>query len=758
VTRDGPQTPPFLAGLLSWALVTVAIGGAYLVVDLAAGRLAGPAVAAATATAVAAVIALPAYEGARRVTARRAGEDRPAGYQVLAQLAALPRPPTRDVPDLARVVEAVGLGLGADVCSLTVRRPGLRDRVHTWTRPGAEPGETRWEVLVRHGTEDVGTLAVDRVTVAGTHAERRQLLEAVASSLGVALQATRAGIELERQLRAALAHATDIAAARRRAVAESDGERRRIERDLHDGAQHHLVSLSLGLGLVEHELATGRLQQARSGLDQITARIATVEELLTRTSTGVTSPVLAEAGLVAALEEDLGSDDPAVALDAPRGLRFPPEVDAAVYFCCLEAVNNARKHAPGAAVSVRLWVDGDRLHFAVRDDGPGWDPSADAPSQGRGMRNLAARVAAVGGQVEVRSAPGAGTTVEGSVSLPEPPSEPPSVPPPVPPPSDDGPAVSGLLDDVRTAVRTARETYSGTAVARQLESLERSLGEPLRIVVTGPPGAPVSALAEALAATAPPGVRYSPAGAPGGPPDTAADAHVLVLGDAGPEDDDRPAWLPGTARPAQTIGVHLGDGPLPAAARSCQTVVPVRRGPPGGALVDDDGLSRVRDVVDSRLVARAAVLKARTVLVALEDVLHGAPSGPLVYQLEVIRSGAHELVELDLLDALCSGEISVPGDQRRAAERLLGVDGVPAWARLGRDPDAPQAELADAAAAELARWQRAAAHPTSTAASRRLAEFLVRTCERLLSASAAPGDQSTGGCPHPGAGDGPDRS
>ncbi|MGK5112755.1 sensor histidine kinase [Geodermatophilus sp. CPCC 205506] len=748
MNRGRPETPALLAGLLSWALVTVAIGGAYLLVELVAGRVAGPAGTAATATAVAAVIALPAYEGARRVTGSRTDDDRPAGYQVLAQLAALPRP-TRDVPDLARVVEAVGLGLGADVCSLTVRRPGLRDRVHTWTRPGVEPGETRWEVLVRHGTEDVGTLAVDRVTVAGTNAERRQLLEAVASSLGVALQATRAGIELERQLRAALAHATDIAAARRRAVAESDGERRRIERDLHDGAQHHLVSLSLGLGLVEHELATGRLEQARTGLDQITARIATVEELLTRTSTGVTSPVLAEAGLVAALEEDLGHDDPPVALDAPRGLRFPPEVDAAVYFCCLEAVNNARKHAPGAAVSVRLWVEGDRLHFAVRDDGPGWDPSAGAPSQGRGMRNLAARVAAVGGQVDVRSAPGAGTTVEGSVSLPEPPAG--------PPPREE-PAVPRLLGDVRTAVRTAREIHSGTGVARQLEFLERALSEPLRIVVTGPTGAPAAALAEALAATAPPGVRYSPAGVPGGPPDTAADAHVLVLGDAGPEDDDRPAWLPATARPAQTIGVHLGDGPPPAAARSCQTVVTVGPGGPAGVLLDDDALSRVREVVDSRLVARAAVLKARTVLSALETVLHGAPSGPLVYQLEAIRSGAHELVELDLLDALCSGEIRVPDDQRRAAERLLGVDGVPAWARLGRGPDALPAELADAAAADLARWQRAAAHPTSTAASRRLAEFLVRTCERLLSASAASGDQGTGGCPHPGAGDGPDRS
>ncbi|MGY1823245.1 sensor histidine kinase [Geodermatophilus sp. SYSU D00079] len=742
MTRGRPERRALLAGLLSWALVTVAVGGVHLLVQLVADRLAGATAAAVAAPAAAAAVALPAYAAARRVTGRRAGADRPAGYQVLAQLAALPRP-TRDVPDLARVAEAVGSGLGAGVCVLTVRRPGLRDRVHTWTRPGADPGELRWEVLVRHGTEDVGTLAVDRVTVASTDAERRQLLEAVASSLGVSLQAARAGIELERQLRAALAHATDIAAARRRAVAESDGERRRIERDLHDGAQHHLVSLSLGLGLVEHELATGRLEQARTALDQISARIDTVEELLARTSTGVTSPVLAEAGLVAALDADLGADDPPVALDAPRDLRFPPEVDAAVYFCCLEAVNNARKHAPGATVRVRLWVDGARLHFAVQDDGPGWDPSDGAGSAGRGMRNLAARIAAVGGRVDVRSAPGAGTTVEGSVSLPAPPAtRPPGGPP----------AASGLLDAVRAAVRTAREVHRGTALAGRLQSLARLLDEPLRIVVAGPPGAPVPAVAEALAAGAPPGVRYTPAASR----DDAADAVVLVLGDPGPEVGVRPSWLPRTARPAQTVGVHLGDGPLPAAARCCQTVVAVR--PRTGTLLDAAALARLRDAVDSRLVARADVLKARTVLSALETVLAGAPSGPLVYQLEAIRSRAHELAELDLLDALCSGEVRVPGDRRRAAERLLGVDGVPAWARLGCDPDALPAELAAAATAELARWRALAAHPASTAASRHLADHLVRTCERLLSATAAPADQPTGGCPHPGTGAGPDRS
>ena len=95
-----------------------------------------------------------------------------------------------------------------------------------------------------------------------------------------------------------------------------------------------------------------------------------------------------------------------------------------MYFCCLEAVNNARKHAPGAAIEVRLETAEGRLRFTVRDEGPGWDTTAKTPSPGRGVRNVAARIAAVGGRVEIRSEPGAGTTVEGSAPLRAPESEP----------------------------------------------------------------------------------------------------------------------------------------------------------------------------------------------------------------------------------------------------------------------------------------------------------------------------------------------
>ena len=223
-------------------------------------------------------------------------------------------------PDLSRVAEAVARGLGSGVCRLTVRRPGLRDRTYTWTdRAPGFGSDDLVEVPVRHGAEQVGVLAVDRQAVSGLHAQRSQLLADIADGLGVVLEASRSGIELERQLRAALAHAEEIAVSRRRTVAEMDGERRRIERDLHDGAQHHLVSLQLTLGLVEHQVATGDLDQAREWLAKLAGQLADAEAVLAATADGVSSLVLAEQGLVAALRAELGAAHPPVGVRRRRG-------------------------------------------------------------------------------------------------------------------------------------------------------------------------------------------------------------------------------------------------------------------------------------------------------------------------------------------------------------------------------------------------------------------------------------------------------
>ncbi|MGY1644424.1 sensor histidine kinase [Geodermatophilus sp. SYSU D00703] len=399
-------------------LVSAVIGCLYVVVDTVVGRRAAPVLTEATAVAACALAFLPVFLLAERVADTLLYGTRPAPYGVLAELAARPRTVPGGEPDLAGIAEVIGRGLGATTCRLTVHRPGLRDKTYQWVRPGEEEAGTLLEVPSRHGGQEVGTIAIDRAAVAGADDQRQDLLEAIANSLGVVLEATRVSIDLERQLRAALAHAAEIADARRRAVAEADSERRRIERDLHDGVQHHLVSVSLALGLAEFEVGAGRLGEARARLDQVLEQLDTAETVLARTAAGLSAPALGERGAVAALGAEF-EGDPHVRVDSTGVTvqRFPPEVEAAVYFCCLEAVNNARKHAPGAPVRLQLSTEEERLHFTVRDEGPGWEAQAGSATHSRGLRNMAARIAAVGGQLEVRTSPGRGTAVEGLVPL-----------------------------------------------------------------------------------------------------------------------------------------------------------------------------------------------------------------------------------------------------------------------------------------------------------------------------------------------------
>jgi signal transduction histidine kinase len=218
----------------------------------------------------------------------------------------------------------------------------------------------------------------------------------------------------EADLAAARAHAEAIASARREAVAEMDSERRAVERDLHDGAQHHLVALRLALGMVEFEVGRGLVDTARDRLAVLADQVAEAELVLAETAAGLSPAALTEGGLAAALAAECDGAGRGVEV-VGQARRFPPEVESAVYFCCLEAVGNARRHAPQAAVRVEVGVAGGVLRFSVHDDGPGFVPRTG--SGGRGLANMVARMAGVGGTVVVESVPGVGTTVAGTVPL-----------------------------------------------------------------------------------------------------------------------------------------------------------------------------------------------------------------------------------------------------------------------------------------------------------------------------------------------------
>ena len=248
---------------------------------------------------------------------------------------------------------------------------------------------------IRLADDELGVLIVDAGPLRRMAADRRQELTDVGDLRGSVLDLIRTQYRLEASRQAARALAERIAATRRQAFAERDQERRDLERDLHDGAQHHLVALRMVLGLLDVQLA---------------------ERTLLSTAAGNCPPVLLERGLVAALAADVADLPQRVDLRAvPDGRRFPLAVETAVYFTCLEAVNNARKHAPGAQVVVRITADSRGLAFAVSDDGPGLDQQD--PVDSFGLGNMRTRIEATGGTLELRTAPGAGTTIEGYVPL-----------------------------------------------------------------------------------------------------------------------------------------------------------------------------------------------------------------------------------------------------------------------------------------------------------------------------------------------------
>jgi signal transduction histidine kinase len=233
------------------------------------------------------------------------------------------------------------------------------------------------------------------------------LLDAGIAIAGVVLENARLTTEADSAAR-------EARRSRARMTASAERERRRIERDLHDGAQQRLVALRIELELAE-ELVRVDVDRGVDRLRELELQVDEALEELRSLAHGVYPSLLADRGLVDALETAASRSSVPVDVQAHAVVRYPPEVESAVYFCVLEALQNADKHAEGARrVLVRLegGLDGE-LMFKVRDDGAGAAGGVIRP--GAGVTNMRDRLTAVGGQVAVSSRQGVGTTVEGRV-------------------------------------------------------------------------------------------------------------------------------------------------------------------------------------------------------------------------------------------------------------------------------------------------------------------------------------------------------
>jgi signal transduction histidine kinase len=260
-------------------------------------------------------------------------------------------------------------------------------------------------------------------------ADEPGLTDAVGNAAGLALENERLAAQVRAQLE-------EVRASRTRIVEAADAERRRVERDLHDGAQQRLVALALRLQVAKQTMSGGA-----SLLDEATAELQTAIGEVRGLARGVHPTILTEAGLGAAVEALAERTPVPVVIDVPDR-RFSSRVEAAAYFVVAEALTNVSRYAEAHEVRVRIAAEADRLIVTVTDDGVG---GAD-PASGSGLRGLDDRVSAIGGTFAIASAVGSGTSVVADLPL---------EPAPIAEPTAPGPAAERAADMSPVAVGAA---------------------------------------------------------------------------------------------------------------------------------------------------------------------------------------------------------------------------------------------------------------------------------------------------------------
>jgi signal transduction histidine kinase len=296
-------------------------------------------------------------------------------------------------------------------------------------RVSGAPWAKVWLQGLLEGRADAAAVRIAPVSVTGRLlglivVERRRRGESLAADADITLEelAREVGAGLNKQRLDAALHASleelrrqadELQASRARIVVAADAERRRIERDLHDGAQQYLVAIAVKARLIQQLARSDPAGGLALTQDMIRDIESALDELRTLAQ-GIYPPLLISAGLAEALAAACRRTAIPVRLEADGVGRYPPELEAAVYYCCIEALQNASKHAgPGASATLRLWNEGDALRFEVDDDGAGFE--TETQPSGAGLANMSDRIGAVGGTLQIQSTPGTGTRVHGAV-------------------------------------------------------------------------------------------------------------------------------------------------------------------------------------------------------------------------------------------------------------------------------------------------------------------------------------------------------
>ena len=244
------------------------------------------------------------------------------------------------------------------------------------------------------------------------------VLTEIARQIALALHNVQLDTALQASLDELQVRNQELQDSRARIVAAGDSERRKLERNLHDGAQQHLVALAVKLRLA-HDAVEDDPEDALAMIDEIKADVQTAIAELRALAHGIFPPLLVSGGLCGALPAAAGRAALPTTVEFDGVGRYGNDIEAAVYFCTLEALQNAGKHAGANASATVKVVEADgELRFQIRDDGAGFEMLDDDIQRGHGFVNMADRLGAFGGTIEVASAPGAGTTIAGTIPLP----------------------------------------------------------------------------------------------------------------------------------------------------------------------------------------------------------------------------------------------------------------------------------------------------------------------------------------------------
>ncbi|TCO40540.1 histidine kinase/DNA gyrase B/HSP90-like ATPase [Kribbella antiqua] len=379
----------FISRTVAYATLTVSLAAAYVVLIIALGTLFGRSSgwATAAATVVCAILFHPLRRRIQDAVDRRFNRSR---YDALRRMAAF----LDDVRGGRRApedVQTVLRDIFADPhLELLMFLPESQRYVDLAGNPRYD--DDRHRIAIERGAQPIG------VVLHNSKAEfSPELLRRVVEEGGLAVEIARLRAEVRLQL-------SEVEASRARIVAAGHAERRRIERDLHDGAQQRLVSIGLALRHAQHQLGSSA-DAVGSTLDRAVAEVSVAIGELRELARGL-PPTQLDAGLAPAFH-DLARRAPLpVSVDVPSE-RFEPGVEAAAYFICCEGLTNAVKHANATRVDLAVRCHQQRLLVTVKDDGAG---GADA-AQGTGLTGLADRVAALGGTFHIDSTPGKGTTL-----------------------------------------------------------------------------------------------------------------------------------------------------------------------------------------------------------------------------------------------------------------------------------------------------------------------------------------------------------